>query len=74
MAHPDQSSCPVLRTTTGLHADQTGLAIRKMLEKHGALQLPAYDLTRVNIKSMKLEDVLRDIYTDRRILHFGPPG
>jgi hypothetical protein len=64
----------MLGTAAGLHSDETRLAIRKMLEEYGALQLLAHNLARAGIHPVKLEDVLRDVHPDRRILHFGPSG
>lgn len=59
-------------SSTGFHANEASFAIRKMLKEDSALELFAYDLPRFAINPVKLEeDVLRDIYTDRRILHFG---
>jgi hypothetical protein len=62
-----------LGTTAGLHADQTRLAVCKMLEEYGTFQLPVCDLTCVSIEPMKLDDVFGDIDTDRRILISDPP-
>lgn len=73
MAHLDQSSGPVLRTSTGLHAYQAGFAICKMLEERGPFQLPVHNLTRAGVHPVKLEYVLRNIHPYGRILHLDPP-
>jgi hypothetical protein len=45
-----------------------------MLEERGTLQLLVHNLARAGIHPVKLEDVLRNVHPDRRILHFGASG
>jgi hypothetical protein len=71
VAQLHQLACPVVRRRTGFEANKGGLDSRKERHYVAAAKLPAHYGLALGIDPVDVEDVLRDIETDRHYLHRG---
>jgi hypothetical protein len=62
-------ACPVVRRRTSLYANEGRLDSRKEGDYVAPAELPAHHGLSLGIDPIDVEDVLRDIETDRRYLH-----
>ncbi len=71
MAEPDQLPPPVMGRGAGLDADKTTGQLLEKRQQLTAPQLPADDNRTRAINTVNLENVLRDIQTNRGNFHLG---
>lgn len=69
MANPLELACPVVRSPTGLNANETRWQTRKELDDLASKQSLSNDNFAVAINSMHLKDVFCDIQSNRGDLH-----
>jgi len=64
VAQRHQFARPVVATPAGLDGDEAGLAIGKVLDDLGALELHVDDLARAHVHRVQLKDVLGNVQPD----------
>ena len=71
VAKPSQFARPMVSTATSFDGNEAGLAIGKVFDDLGSLDLHVHDLARVHVHRVQLKDLLGDVQTDDQLAVHG---